>query len=51
MSETMETMLKWDWAYSLDSMEMWLNFAGRDGSSAITNGRKDQMPRRLDKIN
>ena len=51
LSETMGIVLKWDWAYSLDDTGMWLNFAGRDEARAVVNGRKDQMPWRLDKIN
>ena len=51
LSETMGIVLKWDWAYSLDDNGMWLNFAGRDESGAVVNGRTDQMPWRLDKIN
>ncbi len=50
-SETMDMDLIWDWAYSLDESGMWINFAGRNDAGDIVNGRADQMPWRLEKLN
>lgn len=50
-SETMGVVLAWEWAYSLDESGVWINFAGRNDAGEIVNGRTDQMPWRLDKLN
>lgn len=51
LSETMGIVLAWEWAYSLDESGVWINFAGRNEAGDIVNGRVDQMPWRLDKLN
>jgi hypothetical protein len=50
LSETMGVVLAWEWAYSLDESGAWINFAGRDNAGEVVNGRTDQMPWRLDKL-
>ncbi len=50
LSETMGIVLDWEWAFSLDESGVWINFAGRNEAGDIVNGRTDQMPWRLDKL-
>jgi hypothetical protein len=49
MSSTLKVPLNWEWEYILTADEMWLSFAGRDGTGKIVSGRPDQVHWRLGK--
>lgn len=51
MSSTMGIPLGWEWSYVLGDDALWLNYAGYNKAGEIVNGRADQLPYRLDRVN
>lgn len=51
MSSTMGIPLGWEWSYVLDDAALWMNYAGYNEAGEIVNGRADQLPYRLDRVN
>lgn len=49
VSYTTNTMLSWEWVWTLSAEELWISFAGRDDDGTIVAGRTDQVPWRLGK--
>lgn len=50
MSSTMGIPLGWEWTYDLRDDALWLNYAGYNEAGEIVNGRADQLPYRLDRM-
>lgn len=50
MSYLMNMELGWEWSYTLKEDALWLNYAGYNEAGEIVNGRADQLPWRLDRV-
>lgn len=50
MSYMMKMELGWEWSYVMEEDALWLNYAGYNEAGELVNGRQDQLPWRLDRM-